>query len=247
MLEIKNLMVYYENAIALNDLSIEVLEGEIVGVFGSNGAGKSTLMNTIAGLTLDLKIKEGRKGGTRIVIFGEIKYKGKDILMAKPHIRVGKGIVLARERHPIFPDSVVMENLKMGGYLRKSFEIKAGIDFVFSIFPILKELRGKKAGFLSGGEQQMLIIAMALMTKVKLLLLDEPFLGLSPSMQAQLTQTLLKVRNEGITVLITEQFARPIIPVIDRGYIIENGSFVTTGTGQELLDNPEVKSAYFGI
>lgn len=247
ILEVKNLTVFYENAVALNDFSFHTLEGEVLGIFGSNGAGKSTLLNTISGLTLHLKIKEARKRGLRITVLGEIKYRGKELVDLMPQYRVKEGIVLARERHPIFPDSVVMENLTMGGYLRKGAEIKESIDFVFSIFPVLKRLGRRKAGFLSGGEQQMLIIGMALMAKAHLLLLDEPFLGLSPLLQDHLTEAILHIRNEGITVLVTEQFARPLLPYIDRGYILENGSLVISGTGQELLDNPEVKTAYFGM
>jgi len=247
VLEVSNLMVFYENAIALNDFSLEIREEELVGVFGSNGAGKSTLLNTIAGLTLDLKIKEARKRGLRVTILGKIIYKGRDCVGSRPQERVKEGIVLARERHPVFPDSLVIENLKMGGYLCKRSEVKESIDLVFSIFPALKGLSGRKAGFLSGGEQQMLIIGIALVAKAQLLLLDEPFLGLSPLLQEHLVAALLKIREESITVLVSEQFARPLLPYIDRGYIIENGSLVMTGTGKELMDNPEVKTAYFGV
>jgi branched-chain amino acid transport system ATP-binding protein len=247
ILEVKNLMVFYENAIALNDLGFEIFEGEVLGIFGSNGAGKSTLLNTISGLTLHLKIKEARKRGLRIAMFGSINYKGRDVVSLKPQNRVKQGIVLARERHPIFPDSVVIENLKMGGYLHNRTQIKRNIDFVFSIFPALKALKRRKAGFLSGGEQQMLIIGMALMANAQLLLLDEPFLGLSPLLQERLSEAILNIRGEGITVLVTEQFARPLLPYIDRGYILENGSLVISGTGQDLMGNPEVMSAYFGV
>lgn len=240
-------MVFYENALALNDFSFDVGEGEVVGIFGSNGSGKSTLMNTIAGLTLHLTIKEARKRGLRITVLGEIHYRGKDLLNSSPQQRVKLGIVLARERHPVFPDSVVLENLKMGGYLPKRIENKETLDFIFSVFPALKALKKRKAGFLSGGEQQMLIIGMALMAKARLLLLDEPFLGLSPLLQEHLTEAILHIRRKGVTVLVAEQFARPLLPYIDRGYIIENGSLVTSGTGPELMDNPEVKSAYFGV
>lgn len=247
MLEVKNLMVFYENALALNDLSLEVRKGEIVGVLGSNSAGKTTLMNTISGLTLDMKIKEERKGGERITVLGELKFEGEDILYTKPSYRVKKGIALSRERHPIFRDSDVVENLKIAGYLRKGHEVKEGIKFVFDIFPHLKGLKRRKAGLLSGGEQQMLAIGMALVAHPKLLLMDEPLLGLSPALQADLIHAMKDIRQEGVTILVTEQFARPLLPVIDRGYVIENGTLVLTGTGQELMDNPEVKAAYFGM
>jgi len=247
ILEVRNLMVFFENALALNDFSFNVREKEVLGIFGSNGAGKSTLLNTIAGLTCHLKIRESRKRGVRITVLGSLTYKGREIVHSSPQERVRSGIVLARERHPIFPDSTVMENLKMGGYLCGRTETKENMTFVFSVFPALKSLGNRRAGFLSGGEQQMLIIGMALMTRAQLLLLDEPFLGLSPLMQEHLVEAIMNIRKKGITILIAEQFARPLLPHMDRGYILENGSLVTSGTGPSLLDNPEVRSAYFGL
>ncbi len=248
MLEVKSLMVFYENALALNDFSMVIRRGEIVSVIGSNSAGKTTLMNTISGLIIDMKIKEERKGGERITVLGEINFNGEDITETKPSERVKRGIVLCRERHPVFPESDVLENIKIAGYLRKSSEIKEMIGYVFNLFPTLYELRTRKAGFLSGGEQQMLIIAMALIARPILLLLDEPLLGLSPAMQLKLVEAIKTIREEaGITLLIGEQFARPILPIIDRGYIIENGMLTLSGTSKELMDNPEVKAAYFGV
>lgn len=247
MLEVTGLTVFYENALAVNDLGLEVGEGEIVGVFGSNSAGKTTLMNTIAGLTLDLKTKEERKGGQRITILGAVHFEGKDILSTKPSQRVRQGIVLCRERHPIFRDSSVAENLRIGGYSRTARETREGEAFVYELFPHLYGLRRRKAGLLSGGEQQMLTIGIALVARPKLLLLDEPLLGLSPLLQADVARAMSRIRQEGITILVSEQYARPIFPIIDRGYIIENGSLILTGTGDELMENPEVKAAYFGI
>ena len=248
MLEIQNLMVFFENALALNDFSMEVKEGEIVGVIGSNSAGKTTLMNTVSGLIIDMKIKEQRKGGERITIYGEIIFNGQDITDTHPYHRVKMGLVLARERHPIFPESDVTENLKIAGHQRSKSEIKEMTQYAFTLFPALSQLRRRKAGFLSGGEQQMLSIGMALVTKPTLLLLDEPLLGLSPMMQTMLVEAIQNLRKEsGITIFITEQFARPILPMIDRGYVIENGMLALTGTGAELMDNPEIKAAYFGI
>ncbi len=247
MLEVKNLLVFFENALAINDLSFEIHRGEIVGILGSNSAGKTTLMNTISGLIIDIKKKEDRRGGERITLLGEIRFEGKDILSVDPYERVKKGIVLSRERHPIFPESTVEENLKIAACVRKDPEIKKSFDFVYQIFFHLKEIRKRKAGFCSGGEQQMLAIGMALMTKPRLLLMDEPLLGLSPVLQKDLTRAIKKIRGEGVTILITEQFARPLLPVIDRGYVIENGILVLFGTGKELMDNPEVKAAYFGV
>lgn len=248
MLEVKNLMVFFENALALNDFSMMVDQGEMVGVIGSNSAGKTTLMNTISGLIIDMKIKEQRKGGERITLYGEIIFQGEEITETEPFERVKKGMVLSRERHPIFPESDVVENLRIAGHQVKKSELKNRMDYVYTLFPALAHLKRRKAGFLSGGEQQMLAIGMALILKPVLLLLDEPLLGLSPMMQNMLVEAIKNLKKEsGITILITEQFARPILPFIDRGYVIENGMLALSGTGAELMDNPEVKSAYFGI
>ena len=248
MLDIKNLMVFFENALALNDLSMMVNEGEIVGLIGSNSAGKTTLMNTVSGLIIDMKVKEQRRGGERITVYGQVIFQGEDITDVKPNDRVKKGIVLSRERHPIFPESDVMENLRIAGHMKKMSELREMIDYVFHLFPALADLKKRKAGFLSGGEQQMLAIGMTLIVKPILLLLDEPLLGLSPHLQYALVAAIKNLRSEsGITILITEQFARPVLPIIDRGYVIENGMLTLTGTGAELMGNPEIKAAYFGI
>lgn len=248
MLKVSNLMVFFENALALNDFSMDVKEGEIVGVIGSNSAGKTTLMNTLSGLIIDMRIKEKRRGGERITVYGKIIFRGEDITETKPSMRVEKGIVLSRERHPVFPESTVVENLKIAGYLKKKSEVLEGIEYAFELFPALTGLKSRKAGFLSGGEQQMLAIGMALIVKPTLLLLDEPLLGLSPMMQKILVDAIVTLRKEsGITVVLSEQFARPVLPVIDRGYVIENGMLTLSGSGLELMDNPEIKSAYFGV
>jgi branched-chain amino acid transport system ATP-binding protein len=247
MLEVKDLMVFFENALAINDLSMEVRSGEIVGVLGSNSAGKTTLMNTISGLIIDIKKKEYRKGGERITVLGELIFEGLDIINTKPSDRVKRGIVLSRERHPIFPDSSVGENLMIATCIRRDVDIPKRLEFVHSIFPRLRELTKRKAGFCSGGEQQMLAIGMALMPMPRLLLMDEPLLGLSPALQQDLIRATRQIRLEGVTILVSEQFARPLLPIIDRGYVIENGTLVLHGTGQELMENPEVKAAYFGV
>jgi branched-chain amino acid transport system ATP-binding protein len=248
MLEISNLMVFYENALALNDFSMNVEAGRIVAVIGSNSAGKTTLMNTISGLIIDTKIKEQRKGGERITLYGTVRFDGEDITAVEPSDRVQRGIVLCRERHPVFPESDLLENLKIAGYLRNRSEVKASINHVFDLFPSLERLKTRKAGFLSGGEQQMLTIGMALVVKPRLLLLDEPLLGLSPMMQKTLVNAIRTISDEsGLTIVITEQFARPILPMIDHGYVIENGMLTMEGSGAELMENPEVKAAYFGV
>ena len=248
MLSVNNLMVFFENALALNDFSMEVREGQIVGVIGSNSAGKTTLMNTLSGLILDMRVKEKRVGGERITVYGQILFRGEDITNTKPSSRVERGIVLCRERHPIFPESDVLENLKIAGYLKKRDQVRDRIQYVFDLFPALVHLKSRRAGFLSGGEQQMLALGMALVARPLLLLLDEPLLGLSPMMQSLLVGAIQTLRDESeITVLVSEQFARPVLPMIDFGYILENGMLTLTGTGAELMDNPEVKAAYFGV
>ncbi len=248
MLEVKNLMIFFENAVALNDFSMEIQEKQVVGIIGSNSAGKTTLMNALSGLIIDMRTKEKRKGGERITVYGEIFYKGKEITQTRPSTRVKKGIVLCRERHPIFPESNVMENLKIAGYLQNRESTREMIQVAFKLFPALVHLKRRKAGFMSGGEQQMLAVGMALVARPQLLLLDEPLLGLSPMMQTLLVDAIkLLGKDSNITVLISEQFARPVLPMIDFGYVIENGILTLQGTGRELMDNPEIKSAYFGI
>ncbi len=247
MLKVTNLLVFFENALALNDLSLEVGQGEVVAVLGSNSAGKTTLMNTVSGLLLDLKKKEERRGGERITIMGRVIFEGRDVITMSPSRRVKRGIVLCQERHPIFRDSDVLENLKIAGYLAPRGWVKNGIDSVLAIFPQLKRLRRRRAGLLSGGEQQMLAIGIGLMARPRLLLMDEPLLGLSPLLQADLARAVNRISEEGITILVSEQFARPIIPIIDRGYVIENGMLVFSGSRDEVMDNPEVKSAYLGV
>lgn len=248
LLEISNLMVFYENALAINNASLKCGGGRITGVFGANSAGKTTLMYTISGMILDTAKKEKMKGGMRITAVGDILYDGRSIMDVEPSLRARQGIILCPERRRIFKESTVIENLKIGGIIATRAQAKRTLDYVFTIFPPLVRLRKREAGFLSGGEQQMLAIGRALMAQPRLLLLDEPLLGLSPVMEEILVKAIADIRREmGLTTMISEQYARPVFPIIDYGYVLENGGVVVEGTAGELMENPDVKSAYFGI
>jgi branched-chain amino acid transport system ATP-binding protein len=248
MLEATGLMVFYENMLALNNVNIRCEENRIVGVFGANSAGKSTLMYTLSGIMEDIRKKEQMAGGERITVVGRIDYKGEDISEWKPSRRARKGLILCPERRRIFKESSVLENLKIGGYLATTAQARETMDYVFKLFPALLKLKKRVGGFLSGGEQQMLAIGRALMAQPALLLLDEPLLGLSPLMQAILIRATKVIRDEKkISIIVTEQYARPVLPIVDYAFILENGAAVMEGTRQELLSNPDVRSAYFGV
>ena len=248
MLTAEGLMVFYENMLALNNVGITCRENQIVGVFGANSAGKSTLMYTLSGIMEDIRRKEEMAGGERITVMGQINYLGEDIMGLRPSRRARKGIILCPERRRIFNESSVMENLRIGGCLASPAQSRKTLAYVFKIFPALEKLKKRIGGFLSGGEQQMLAIGRALMAQPRLLLLDEPLMGLSPLVQAMLVRAVREIRDEtGISIIITEQYARPVLPIVDYGFILENGAAVLEGTREELMDNPDVRSAYFGI
>jgi len=248
MLEAEGLMVFYENMLALNNVSLVCQDSQIVGVFGANSAGKSTLMYTLSGIMEDIRKKEAMAGGERITVLGRITYLGKDISRLRPSERARRGMVLCPERRRIFSESSVLENLRIGGYLASAKQARQTLDYVFTVFPALLKLKRRLGGFLSGGEQQMLAIGRALMAQPSLLLLDEPLMGLSPLMQALLVRATRAIRSEkGISIIVTEQYARPVIPIVDYGFILENGAAVLEGPREELLSNPDVRSAYFGV
>jgi len=248
MLTAEGLMVFYENMLALNNVSINCRENQIVGVFGANSAGKSTLMYTLSGIMEDIRRKEEMAGGERITVMGQIRYLGEDIMGVRPSRRARKGIILCPERRRIFNECSVMENLRIGGYLASPAQARKTLAYVFKIFPALEKLKKRIGGFLSGGEQQMLAIGRALMAQPRLLLLDEPLMGLSPLVQVLLVRAVREIRDEtGISIIITEQYARPVLPIVDYAFILENGTAVMQGTREELMNNPDVRSAYFGI
>ena len=248
MLEASELMVFYENMLALNNVTIRCGENRIVGVFGANSAGKSTLMYALSGIMLDIQKKEAMAGGERINIAGSIRFQDQDIMDFKPSRRAKLGIILCPERRRIFKESTVLENLKIGGYLARPSQKKETLDYIFKVFPALDKLKNRLGGFLSGGEQQMLAIGRALMAQPKILLLDEPLLGLSPLMQTILMRATREIRDQRkISIIVTEQYARPVMPIVDYAFILENGSAVLEGTREALMDNPDVKAAYFGV
>ena len=248
MLEARDLMVFYENMLALNNISIKCDDNSIIGVFGANSAGKSTLMYALSGIMLDIRKKEDMAGGERITLTGDVLFNDKSIMDMKPSLRAKQGIILCPERRRIFNESTVLENLKIGGFLATKAQAKETLDYVMAVFPALDRLKNRTGGFLSGGEQQMLAIGRALMAQPKILLLDEPLMGLSPRMQATLIKATKVIQKEQkISIIISEQYARPVFPIVDYAYILENGAAVMEGTRDELMDNPDVKSAYFGI
>jgi len=248
MLEARGLMVFYENMLALNNVSIKCEDKQIVGVFGANSAGKSTLMYTLSGVMEDIKKKEDMAGGERITVLGEILYLGKDIAGLKPSKRAKKGIILCPERRRIFPECNVIENLRIGAYLASPSQAKETLEYVFKVYPALDKLKKRVGGFLSGGEQQMLAIGRALMAQPKLLLLDEPLMGLSPLIQSIMVKSTKEIRDEkGLAIIVTEQYARPVLPIVDYAFVLENGAAVLEGTREELMSNPDVRSAYFGV
>ncbi|OPX36514.1 MAG: ABC transporter ATP-binding protein [Desulfobacteraceae bacterium 4484_190.2] len=248
MLEASGLMVFYENMLALNNVSIKCEDKQIVGVFGANSAGKSSLMYTVSGIMEDIRKKEAMAGGERITVLGQVLFLGRDITDFKPSKRAREGIILCPERRRIFPECSVIENLRIGAYLATPSQAKDTLEYVFKIYPALERLQKRVGGFLSGGEQQMLAVGRALMAQPKLLLMDEPLLGLSPRIQAMLIRSTKEIRDEkGISIIVTEQYARPVLPIVDYAFILENGAAVLEGPRDEVLNNPDVRSAYFGV
>ncbi len=246
MLEANRLVVFYENALALNEVSIRVGPGEVVGVFGSNGAGKTTLLNTLAGLTQVYARHEARRGGIRVTVAGQVRLDGQNITHWDVSERVRRGLMLCRERRAVFRDLTVAENLRLGGYLRPRKEVEEGIQLACQVMPPLRRLWRRPAGILSGGEQQMVAIGMALAARPRWLLLDEPLLGLSPALQGEIIRVIVEICRSGVAVLVAEQYARAVLPVVDRGYVVESGALVFEGSRTDLLARPEVQAAYFG-
>jgi len=235
MLKLENVSTYYGNIQALKGISIEVGEGEIITLIGANGAGKSTTLMSICGIVPPKQ--------------GKVLFNGKPIHRLSAEKIVSLGISQVPEGRHIFPDMSVLENLQMGAFLRKDKEgIKKDLDYVFELFPILAQRRGQAGGTLSGGEQQMLAISRSLMAKPKLLLLDEPSLGLAPLIIQQIFDIVRKINEEHkTTVFLVEQNANQALKLAHRGYVMENGQITMTDKAENLLSNEEVKSAYLGL
>ncbi|MCM1145631.1 MAG: ABC transporter ATP-binding protein [Blautia sp.] len=232
MLKVEDINVFYGNIHAIKGISFEVNEGEIVTLIGANGAGKSTTLNTVAGLLKPAS--------------GSIEFEGSSLLGVPAHKIVGRGMALCPEGRRIFLQLSVQENLEMGAYTRSGAEVADLITSVYDRFPRLKERYKQVAGTLSGGEQQMLAMGRALMSKPRLMMLDEPSMGLAPILVEKIFQIIEELNKAGTTILLVEQNAQMALSIADRSYVLETGRIVTSGTGEELLHNDAVKRAYLG-
>lgn len=233
LLEVKDLEVYYGVIKALKGISFKVNEGEVVTLIGANGAGKTTTLHAITGLL------EARNG--------QVLYEGADLTKIPAHKIVSLGMAHVPEGRRVFPDLSVMQNLKLGAYTRSDkAEIEATLNTVFERFPRLLERKNQLAGTLSGGEQQMLAIGRALMSKPKIILMDEPSMGLSPIYVNEVFEIIKKVSADGVTVLLVEQNAKKALSIADRAYVIETGNIVLSGDAKDLLNNDDIKKAYLG-
>lgn len=233
MLSVNNLEVYYGVINAIKGISFEVKEGEIVTLIGANGAGKTTILQTLSGL---IKPKSGT-----------IQYDGEDLTKVEPHDIIKRGIAHVPEGRRIFPNMTVEDNLELGGYILKDkSQIKEGLQKAYSMFPRLEERKKQLAGTLSGGEQQMLAIGRALMTNPKIVLMDEPSMGLAPILVKEIFNIIKRINDEGTTVLLVEQNANMALSIADRAYVLETGKIVSQGSASELLENDDIKKAYLG-
>ena len=231
MFEIRNLKVNYGGIEAVRDISFSVPDGSIVTLIGANGAGKSTTLRTIAGL---VKARSGK-----------IEFNGEDITNKEPTYIVQRGITLVPEGRKIFADLTVLENLKIGAYMRKD-SIYDDIEWVYTLFPRLKERHWQLGGTLSGGEQQMLAVARALMSRPKMIMMDEPSLGLAPLIVKDIFKIIKEINRQGVTILLIEQNANMALQTADMAYVMETGEITLSGKGEELLRNEDVKKAYLG-
>jgi branched-chain amino acid transport system ATP-binding protein len=232
--EVKGIDVFYGDAQALYGLSLQVREGEVVTLVGANGAGKTTTLRAISGL--------------RPVARGDIVFEGRSLLGEPAHRRAGLGIALVPEGRDLWPQLTVRENLELGAYGKAARRHLSGsLERVYELFPVVKERSRQVAGSMSGGEQQMVAIARALMTRPRLLMFDEPSLGLAPVVVAQVFETIQRLHAEGLTILLVEQNLKKALEMADRGYVVETGSISIQGTASDLLADPTIRSAYLGV
>jgi branched-chain amino acid transport system ATP-binding protein len=233
VLSVKNLKSRYGRIEVLHGISFDVREGEIVTLVGSNGAGKTTLLLAISGV--------------QPATAGAIIFAGSPIMHLRPHRRVGLGISQVPEGRQVFTSLAVVDNLRLGAVSRRDDAIARDLDGIFAMFPVLAEKSNERAGTLSGGQQQMLAIGRALMARPKLILLDEPSMGLAPRLVEQIFQVIADFRRRGLTVLLVEQNANAALAIADRGYVLETGRITISARGQELLSDPRVRAAYLGV
>ena len=234
MFEVKGIDVFYGDAQALYGLSLQVREGEVVTLVGANGAGKTTTLRAISGL--------------RPVARGDIVFEGRSLLGEPAHRRAELGIALVPEGRDLWPQLTVRENLELGAYGKAARRHLSGsLERVYELFPVVKERSRQVAGSMSGGEQQMVAIARALMTRPRLLMFDEPSLGLAPVVVAQVFDTIQRLHAEGLTILLVEQNLKKALEMADRGYVVETGSISIQGTAADLLADPTIRSAYLGV
>jgi branched-chain amino acid transport system ATP-binding protein len=233
VLELDDVAVAYGKRRALEGVSLSVAPGEIVTLLGANGAGKSTTLRTVSGLVRPTR--------------GRIRYEGRDITHVSADAIVAAGVSHVPEGREIFPEFTVLENLLVGGHTVERSQIGERLESVFRVFPVLRDRRPQIAGTLSGGEQQMLAIGRALMTRPRLLLLDEPSLGLAPMLAREIFRVIRRINHDGVAVLLVEQNARRALALASRGYVLETGRLVTSGTSAELSADPRVRTAYLGL
>jgi len=243
LLEVKDLTVHYDGALALDEVSLRVKDGEFVAVVGPNGAGKTTLLWAVSGLLKE--ILRGRSERPRIS--GTITFDGRRIDKLKAYHIVKMGIILCPERRRPFSEMTVLENLEMGAYLRGDKDIKKDQEWVYKLFPVLKERENQLAVTLSGGEQQMLAIGRALMSKPKLLMIDEPSLGLAPILKNQVFERIKEIQRTGVTVLLVEQDVSVAFDIADRIYVLAHGRIATEGTREKLMKDTDIREIYLGI
>ncbi len=233
MLRIENLHVYYGGIHALKGIDLKVMEGKIITLIGANGAGKSTTLRTICGLVKNQQ--------------GNIFFKDKDITNLETRERIIRGLVMVPEGRRVFPNLTVYENLQLGAFVRKNMPaIKSDLKWIYQLFPRLEERLTQKAGTLSGGEQQMLAVGRALMSRPSLMLMDEPSLGLAPLLVKEIFQIIAEINNQGTTILLIEQNAYAALNIADYAYVLETGNIAMEGPGKDLLNNQEVKEIYLG-